>query len=560
MTYHDYKEISFALKRFMGRETLTAAELAEKAGVSVKQIYAWLRGISPLAANRDKLCEIFECTPAHLHARPGDQVSFDRYSADQPTVLKLERELGDRGEVFVVTGLAPFLEIDDDDLLGVVLECIRSGTRFTYLSPFPREEGASTANEEFEDLQERILGCRRPEDDFAASMVRGFVYDPSVFGVPNGSGIFLFMFKADEDGSPNLFQFVACSPIGDEAATSTNARRWLRLPAEEARDAWERLGRAVIPVLDADVESNRIPSRVQQDYRKLFDSDAYLDDYKSLRELIQPELSDQRKVKDRLFKIAQKRARQRNSRDLLRILEVGPGDFEVSHGLLYSQLREKAIEFHVTGVESSNIRGDLQYKDRSNAAFSNTPFEEWSPTGQRFDIILAVHSMYLIDPRNLWKMLFALHPDGCIAILHSPLEGNVFNAISHAVDEVVGSGLDSYSDKVAAANPYRIYAEDLQAWLDSGSSEITRGRLEVTSKVDLDQIFTLEGGLTDAGTKVVDYFRGTQRNAQFLSIEWQRALRRRVHSQVGTGPVVTNKETWFFLRRPQSCTRFLLKR
>jgi SAM-dependent methyltransferase len=138
--------------------------------------------------------------------------------------------------------------------------------------------------------------------------------------------------------------------------------------------------------------------------------------------------------------------------DATRVLSIGCGDGTVDVELARALTRLKK-PVHYDGVEPNHASGRL-FLERLrrvpgvSASISALRFHEHLPTDRRYDVVLAVHSLYYVPdlPKALESALELLAPGGVLVVLHAP-DG----ALNQLVGVLAPSQGQQFSEAVAEA-------------------------------------------------------------------------------------------------------------
>ena len=175
-----------------------------------------------------------------------------------------------------------------------------------------------------------------------------------------------------------------------------------------------------------------------------------------------------------------------------RVLSIGCGDGTVDAAVADLLARPGRV-LHYDGIEPHPASG-RRFLDRLGqvsgvrAALSPTTFAGYDPAGRRYDLVLAVHSLYyvpdLADAIRAARRLLA--PGGMLVVLHAPL-----SSLNRLVGVLAQDQGQEFSEAVRAALSAQgeaVHRERLDAALDltaSGDADEDRRVLDFAVQVAL---------------------------------------------------------------------------
>ena len=498
-------------------------ELAERAEVSEATIERICDGRTPnpQQRTREKIAralgvddpdEIFGDAPAATS--PAESV-FD----EEGLYAHLEELLGD-GDHYFFLGSPGYLHRHFFDGAASkpfrrhAVRLLQAGVRIGFVFPL--------ATPGSEDSVRELMTVLKDYSTFRHNRIRhSFKTDP---GAPriDPSQLRLFFYDADWSELRPVAGAVIVTFAGGVRQTYLAARSasgtrdgdrdvvFVRIHEADSEQIWHRLGEAVVPVANPALTQNRLDSLVQKSYRQHTKGGDYLNQYKSVRRTV---FYDER-TKDRIASTIQSALPDRPAGTVLDVLEIGAGDMRASSELLYNRMGPSRF-LSVTAVDSGLHSKDPRFEPKylkpyvSVTYHSNELFEEWSSGGTRYDLVLAFHSLYLMDPIYVWKMVSLLKRDGVLAILHSPYEENGLSILAGIVDNLSEERKEPYPGKVVADDPWRVYAEDLSGFLEAHSGLQVQEHDDLVATFKAGSLFTRAKKFNKAtGEQVVRFHAG----------------------------------------------------
>ena len=299
--------------------------------------------------------------------------------------------------------------------------------------------------------------------------------------------------------------------------TNDAARAWIRLADAAAQQYHTSLCQATEPIRNLGVYTNRLASQIQDNYRHCFGNPASLSTYNNLRSMVDTESRvHELFCDDRFSEWFNGVAHAEPDFPIIRLLDIGTGDGSPTAAML-DEL-EKALgatgTVHLTTVESAHVPSAKRHKniDKLHTAWFETPFEDWNPGEHQFELITAIHSLYLIDPSYMMRMYDLLSDEGMMLVISAPAERNMINLICRVVDGELPTAdpsiqrLVPYRGKVITTDPFRNYAEDLHSMAKAYFHEAAVVERKLQQNVDKPYFIDSEGGLTKFARELVSLF------------------------------------------------------
>ncbi len=230
---------------------------------------------------------------------------------------------------------------------------------------------------------------------------------------------------------------------------------------------------------------------------------------------------------------------------IIRWLDIGC-QTGANTGEIHKWLNNHGYTVSLTAIDTSYQNRNHLHKALRYSAFLNN--QQWTfehfckitPRSVKFDLITCLHSWYVLDPIYLVEAYRRLSSRGIFLLTASPYghtsDGNdphgccdFVNAITGAVDEVLArthawpKDLDRYDEKVIVEDPYRTYAEDIDAAciFFFGKDGVDFHR-EIHPRWIPNTILT-EDGLSPAGKEITKFFLhgigGVDEEALFTAVE-----------------------------------------
>ncbi len=473
--------------------------LARRIKLSERTLSRWLNsGVTP--QQLQQLAEALECNSNVLI--DGQATDLLAYTRSLDEIQEIESEITKKGGGTAIVACFPFKESNDGGMLDYMMSEIRSGLQVRYF--YATSDIRSLLLVDKNDPMLASVGCLFHElcVTFQDRVSAYFFHNEKGQLVTFATILIIFFSDLKSPIPKDVFQYTPCS---DSSGTSS-AEVWLRLKSDsdvgQYKAIWERLISSCEPAPWLGLYQNRLQSDVQGDYRSLMSDSDFVQLYARLRRHSATSGGERRdmyaclanEVGSHWERLQQRVASQ------IRILDVGIGDGATSCRAIASILKKAGVTVrtHVDwqAVESARVRSlsrletcfcrnekpdEPIYPDEQPAqeAFEKLlrferidfsrhlrPFEEFIST-TRFDLILMIHSMYLIDLSYLKKALYLLDDDGILVIVMSPLKDNLMNKVCSLVDV----RLERYhpkptpDDDKEIGDHFRNYAEDVKAYL-----------------------------------------------------------------------------------------------
>lgn len=417
------------------------------------------------------------------------------------------------GHVVSIVSADGFKEASERSLLRRMVELVNSGVEVRYYFP----ENAERSIEDYLLLQRQFT---RSLPRSKRANVSAHQFAPSALRLFGWMTRFVVFSQWKEEGTQEtehvfLYTRAGAVALGSDShpsGTEIPSEVWIRLEKANGREYYQELVARSIPFVRERLE-DRLASRLQNEYRFSFSQAKDSRTYSKLREFVcSAEIAT-----DAVQQLASRSWGKmlRDSRHPeIRVLDIGPGDGLVTEAVmdrlnsLFGQLR-----FDLTTVEPpSRSRPDQsKWLDSSICRRIGEPFEDFDPGRLKFDLILAVHSFYLVDPSYLLKLVELLRPDGAAIVVMAPLEDNFLSQVTLAIDQHLMAQdpatyrRDPYQHKVVEIDPLRNYAEDVEPALDrylAGSFE----RKDFETSVPTSELFDDDGKATGLARDIVELF------------------------------------------------------
>ncbi len=312
---------------------------------------------------------------------------------------------------------------------------------------------------------------------------------------------------------------------------------WLPLPADEAEQFATELFDALEPVPGLWDLQNRLDSPVQRTYRSHVHG---REQREQARDVLNSWDAFTWVFRDHQARWWTRLAHGAAS-PVLRILDVGSGDGHTTQEIVHTVFTEAQRirvpgSVRLTSVEPTVISrrdcSDLLTDPATHRVSSTLEDLALPPNG--FDLVLAVHSLYLTDPSYLRRVYHQLSDRGVAVILLASEVGNVVSAMSHAVDECLVASDPTYAPfqspypgKSATKSTLRAYAEDYQQEADELLGDAVHVvRSEPSAAYALDQLVQDESQLTPLGLTLARLVSGSLLHDDDLHSEIPSILRR----------------------------------
>jgi len=436
-----------------------------------------------------------------------------------PTAVVSLESLGTRyrslaaGHIVSVASADGFKEAHEGTLFDQMVDLVRRGVEVRYYFP----EDAEASIQDYVTVK-RDFDRKVTAEEFAR--VSAFQVESSAARLFGWRTRFVIFVRCLENGGHFvehvfLYSRAGATALEKDADLSLGEERreiWIRLERKNGKEYYQELTNHSIPFVRERIE-NRLASKLQHQYRFSFGHDRDAETYRRLRDFIDTSSVVTASIEDLATQTWGRMLR--NSREPeARILEVGPGDGQVTStalqrlSSLFAQQR-----FDLTAVEPPSTSRSDQHMclDDSRCRRVGEPFENYDSAGLRFDLILSVHSLYLIDPSYLLRLVELLRTDGAAIVVMAPLENNFLSRTTLTIDQHLITrrptefSLSSYSGKIVDEDPLRNYAEDLEAAFGTYLAGKFH-RQDIEENIPVSEIFEDDGGLTQLGRGVIDLF------------------------------------------------------
>jgi hypothetical protein len=302
------------------------------------------------------------------------------------------------------------------------------------------------------------------------------------------------------------------SSVWDETKQTQagDSRLWVRMKDRDAHKYLDRLVEYAEPIKNLGCFfQNRFIKRLRDDYRRAFGHD---DSCKVYRQIVQA-LGSGNIVGDALQGVTQSLT-ARQGREF-EFLDIGFGDGDVTAAAIH-QLEEFGVQrIRATLVDSAGAPHDQRHNDIQSVPTFDDPFEDWRCEPNRFDLIVASHAFYLIDPSYLDKLYDLLKPEGIAVLVHAPKENNFINFVTDFLDMPAAERAKLTIAKASGSK--RFFAEELESQL---RNRFGQGGVELKkhpgteSVLPRQQVLDANHRLTNFGKKLLELFSCRQLNNQ----------------------------------------------
>ena len=484
--------LSSTINNWVKREKLSVEELqlfTEKIGkgISDTQIGKWVdtgdssqvEKVGKGSSQRFQLINRDDCYRSNKYTKEESQpiapriahtgVSNEVFSEE---ALKNRYELLTEGDVVCVVSSDGFLEESPSEFQDFVQLQVERGISFWYFVPYQAvERQRSLAN--FLREASTWIGS----GNVASYAVTENLVD--VFGFKSRYVVFLTRDTKERLTHRETFLYMELGGHtieGQEYGVSPSQKVWIRLHIMHGDEYYKLLKNCSDPVRDCFVWENHIRSPIQNWYRRnAFATPPQARAYESIRKLINTEGELERAVDLYIRAWWNDFQRKCQGRKVISILDIGSGDGDALkaflHRLQKDIVKDSKIGFHVVSIEPHYGAGqpDAWWTNDRSITRDEDIFENFSEKLETFNIVLAVHSFYLIDLSYLKKAYMLLKPNGVFVLVTSPLEDNFVNLLCKVIDEhwVKSGRAHTYSalGVKSTDDPIRNYGEDIESYL-----------------------------------------------------------------------------------------------
>jgi SAM-dependent methyltransferase len=438
------------------------------------------------------LAKLLDCDPQDWRAALGLAAPRRQLFLSREQILKLQGELSEGDEVWVIS-CREFLETEDDTIEELVRSNLKKGVVYRYFFPVRGNSGdhafGTAAADTYADFKRSLNVV---EFEVTPRLV-GFGLDTRMF--PYFSKLHTLLYFKRPRGADLPLAYIEYE--GEGGAAQPPIAAWYRLKREDFSAIKAALQRACDPIADIGLEFKPMNPRlgnIRRLYINSFASDSNASLYERVRELIGTSQQCAREVLNAFA------ATTRNFNTELRLLDTGCGDgtitAQIVAGLTHSgysvdvTLLDAAPD-NVT-VAQARARDGSPTEAQIRVAGVKRSFEEAEFEGE-FDLVTAVHSLYVVDTDYLRKLYALLRPGGVVCIWMGSLKDNVLNRLCDAIDRVL------------RPSQQRNYAEDIYSALENfglGSSGLRKDifRKHIPALVDG------HGCLNDQGRLITQFF------------------------------------------------------
>jgi 2-polyprenyl-3-methyl-5-hydroxy-6-metoxy-1,4-benzoquinol methylase len=399
---------------------------------------------------------------------------------DRDAVLADQARLQEGDQVDLISS-RPFLEADDPDVADAVIRGLERGITYTYYFPGgaanPYGRGAADSYRRFRETRLPRQRLQRPPFLF------GYSLSPDRFRFFSALHT-VVRHRSQMPGLTRTYTYIEPA----RGSSGQAEQMWYLLPdsvwAEIARDI--RGASNGIADADTDVKPlNPCLLGVGSDYIRWFQKNGNPAAYGELKTIMGHVAA--RSERSLIAEIS----RTRRPAGPMKFLDVGCGDGEITSAI--AERLAQSSDLSVVAVDSAEPQTKLANaklsKTRAFAAeVKQTTFESFKPA-QKFDLVTAIHSFYVIDEAYVRRIYDLLSPGGIACIWMAMRKNNVVSAITDAVDAILRPG------------QRRNTAEDLHRYAKAAglSSKLT------THRHVLDGLVDGKGKPTEAGRQIIDF-------------------------------------------------------
>ncbi len=499
--YWEYGKSPKLPKYFPGIFFIEAANILQKKAHGEDQ---------ELAANewKQSVFKLLECKQQRRSVGTPRHAASQHPSDEEPTatVLYADRmiefleQIGPN-HIVVLTSGDGFLETIDKDIAESVAKNIRRGLSYWYV--FPSKEYGRTGSIE-DDLHESVV--RRLDSAAEQDRVRFLEVDRSL---PAGLGRkqrSVLVLEGESKQVVTAFHYLLAATEYSGKPDGYLVRCWLPMPRADGRDLWQTICDHSRPVFPR-VRNGSQATPLQRAYISHFERKNLLDAYDKLKDPF---------VVEDIASTLSKWASQ--TREPISILDIGGSDGRVLASIL-DQCRQRHPGFlaRPTIIDAANIQEPhpsiAEYVPETKF---DTAFENFNRPSESYDIVLAVHAWYVMDPWQLFRALRLVRSDGMMIVLQATKDSNGLSALSQLVDDHDGAPVVPRARPFGDVNltPDRVYSEDIWEFFQATLGEspgVTRVRREQSLPSDL--FIDSDGALTPTAHQLLAAFCNDQQIA-----------------------------------------------
>ncbi len=369
------------------------------------------------------------------------------------------QEDSDARFVAVISGDG-FLELTDQVFFDDICNYIRAGIEFKY---YYADTELESSVDKFRQLY-RKFEKQFGQDGKEMMRISGFKIsrEPSLF-FGWKSRYILFCRREATTKRTHIehgFNFLECAKWDESEGKQVDVSRlWIRMKDEDSFRYMSGLIEYAEPIKNlACYFAVRFDKRLLDEYRRVFSRDPGCEVYQEVVEALR---SDDI-VGDALETAFGSRFEPGHKQ--FEFLDVGFGDGRVTWAAIDRLTEIGGGPIRTTLLDSAGAPKKRRHAKMQNWQAINAPFEDWNDCAPNtFDLILACHSLYLIDPSYLDKVYDLLKPDGVALIIHAPRENNFINFVTDNLDRMSAGAAFAK----ARIHRGRLYAEELEAALKS---------------------------------------------------------------------------------------------
>jgi hypothetical protein len=457
----------------------------------------------------------------------------------------------EQGHVISIVSADGFLEaeVDDKEIFPQMVDTIRKKVDVRYYYPRgPRSKSQSD--------YVQLLAKYKKElgHETIDKHVSGYAVPASQKQIFGWSTRYVVISKWNTNaGEPqqmveHVFLYTQTEALSENKRIGKAVDVWLRLGKNMARKYYSELCAVAEPLANLGIYTNRLRSKIQEFYRTQFAN--FIDVYIQIRKTA----SSQKVLCSTLDYIFSKGLKKWSVPDpkgpVFRVLDIGSGD-GISTATALRVLKSKLMKgcvLSLTTVESSLIPPDSRHNCLTKPLTTRITgtFEDWEHEGQPFDLILMIHSMYLIDPMYLLKAYELLTDTGVLVVIASPCENNFLNCVCSTVDKLLPTiepsieRIKPYTGKKVTEDPFRNYAEDLHAIIEKLFGKAF-DKLTFKQELKLPLFMDKDNRFTELGRDIVRLFGNNLVGQKTL-----RTIEKIIAKKVGSDPQKSKvrNDTW----------------
>ena len=493
-------------KNLLKRKHETQASVAAAAGISSAS--AFTRILKPSPIKDDQLQKLAQYLGV-------DPLEFGGYNLPTDALRNIDhiyyfyQDLMEQ-DILSIVSADGFLEVEEDALYHHVKELIQKGVEVRYF--YPSNENVSTSMNHFRRLWGQFEAELSNEE---LRRVQGFKINPSgyhLFGYNTRYVLFSRWQTKNGMKKQDVKHALLYSKITSGGRTA-DLDCWIRISKKAGIDFLKQLSQHSEPINRLGLlGQNRLDPDLQEAYRKSWDACIPL--YDKIRKIIETTDSVDTVINELFVQWLNLRSIPKRIRFKIDYLDIGCGDGKVTQEIC-AEIRRQAsrARIHPVLLETSSISLLHQSDLMKQSPIIKDSFEDADLDGESFDFITLIHSFYLMDVSNLLKLYNLLRKDGWLLVVHAPYHGDILNTISSFVDRRLlrdNLTLDHpYDGKVITEDPFRVYAEDLEAQMRSYFGDKVRIK-KIQHSTQKSHFLKDDGQLTDLSIEIADMFTHNQ--------------------------------------------------